>query len=94
VNLSWDVARVKGLNFNGNLMETGSAAFDAVNSLRVPSWSRLELGVRYSFGREKPLSVRAQVGDVLNNQFWVSGFSGGLFPSGPRVVNVSVSKSF
>jgi len=94
VNLSWDVVRVKGLNFNCILMETGSAPFDAVNSLRVPSWSRLELGARYSFGREKSLSVRAQVEDVLNNQFWVSGFSGGLFPSGPRVVNVSVSKSF
>jgi iron complex outermembrane receptor protein len=94
VNVSWDVVRVKGLNFNGNLMGTGSAPFDAVNSLRVPSWSRLDLGARYSFGREKPLTVRAQVENVLNNEFWVSAFSGGLFPAGPRVVNVSLSKSF
>jgi hypothetical protein len=35
VNLSWDAAWVKGLNFNCNLMETGSAAFDARGPFQV-----------------------------------------------------------
>jgi iron complex outermembrane receptor protein len=92
--LSWDLSRIKGLNLNCNLMETGSAAFDVVNSFRVPSWTRLDLGARYSFGDEKPLTIRAQVENVTNSRYWVSAFSGGLAPSGARVVNVSISKAF
>jgi iron complex outermembrane recepter protein len=65
-----------------------------VNSRRVPSWTRLDSGARYAFGREKPFTIRAQVENVSNNQFWLSVFSGGLAPAGPRVVNVSMSKSF
>jgi iron complex outermembrane receptor protein len=94
VYLSWDVSKIKGLNLNSNLMETGSAAFDIVNSFRVPSWTRLDLGARYTFGNERPLTIRAQVENVANSRFWVSAFSGGLVASGARVVNVSISKAF
>jgi iron complex outermembrane receptor protein len=94
VNLNWDLPHAQGLALDCNLMETGSAPFDAANSRRVPSWTRLDLGARYALGREKPLTIRAQVENVSNNQFWISVFSGGLAPSGPRVVNVSISKSF
>jgi iron complex outermembrane receptor protein len=94
VYLSWDLSKIKGLNLNCNLMETGSAAFDVINSLRVPSWTRLDLGAKYSFGNEKPLTIRAQVENLTNSRFWVSAFSGGLAPSGARVVNVSISKAF
>jgi iron complex outermembrane recepter protein len=94
VSLSWDASKIKGLNLNCNLMETGSAAFDIVNSFRVPSWTRLDLGARYTFGSERPLTIRAQVENVANSQYWVSTFSGGLAASGARVVNVSISKAF
>jgi outer membrane receptor protein involved in Fe transport len=40
------------------------------------------------------LTVRAQVENVLNNQFRVSALSVGFFPAGPPVVNLSVSKTF
>ena len=94
VYLSWDVFKIKGLNLNCNLMETGSAAFDIVNSFRVPSWTRLDLGARYTFGSERPITIRAQVENVANSQYWVSAFSGGFVASGARVVNVSISKAF
>jgi iron complex outermembrane receptor protein len=94
VNLSWDVPHLKRLNLNCNLMQNGSAAFNAVNTYRVPSWTRLDLGARYSFGEEKPLTIRAEVENVANNRYWASAFSGGLVPSGPRVVNVWISKVF
>ena len=75
-------------------MVTGSAPFDAVNTRRVPSWTRLDLGARYAMGQEKPITIRAQDENVSNNQFWISVFSGGLAPAGPRVLDVSISKSF
>jgi iron complex outermembrane recepter protein len=94
VNLNWDVPHAKGLALDCNLMETGSAPLDAVNSIMVPSWTRLDLGARYSFVREKPFTIRAQVENISNNGFWISVFSGGLAPAGPRVVNIAISKSF
>jgi len=94
VNLNWDVPRAKGFALDCNLMETGSAPFDAANSMRVPSWTRLDLGARYRLGRERAITIRAQVENVSNERFWISVFSGGLAPAGPRVVIIAISKSF
>ncbi|WP_433976019.1 TonB-dependent receptor [Tunturiibacter lichenicola] len=94
VNLNWDIPRTKVLALDCNLMFTGAAAFDATNSYDVPAWISADLGVRYSFPKERPFTIRAQVANVANTPYWVSVFSGGLVPSGPRVVTVSISKSF
>jgi len=94
LNLNWEVPRAKSLALDCNLMLTGKAAFDSINSLDVPSWTRLDLGVRYQFLKEKPYTIRAQVANVANTPHWLSVFSGGLAPAGPRAVNISLSKSF
>jgi len=94
VDLSWEVFHVKNLMLMCNLMQNGSAPFDDINSYRVPSWTTLALGARYAFGREKPLAILAQVTNVSDSRFWISGFSGGLAPAGPRAVNLTISKTF
>jgi iron complex outermembrane recepter protein len=94
VNLNWDVPRTRALALDCNLMFTGAAAFDATNSYNVPAWINVDLGIRYSFPKERPFTIRAQVANVSNSSYWVSAFSGGLAPSGPRVMTVSISKSF
>ena len=94
VNLSWDIPHLRRLTLSCNLMLNGSAAFDAVNSFRVPAWNRLDLGARYSFGEKKPLTIKAEIENVADDRHWASAFSGGLSPSGPRVVNVSILKVF
>ena len=85
VNLSWDVPYLRRLVLSCNLMQNGSAAFDATDRFRVPSWTRLDLGARYSFGEKRPLTIRAEVENVADGRYWASAFSGGLTPSGPRV---------
>jgi iron complex outermembrane receptor protein len=75
-------------------VQYGSAAFDAVNSFRVPAWTRLDLGVRYSFDEKSRLTIRAEVENVADNRHWESAFSGLLSPGGPRVVNASILKVF
>jgi iron complex outermembrane receptor protein len=94
VNLNWDIPGTKAIALDCNLMFTGPAAFDATNSYNVPAWINADLGLRYSFPKERPFTFRAQVENVFNASYWVSVFSGGLAPSGPRVVTVSISKSF
>lgn len=94
VNLSWDVPHLRRLVLSCNLMQNGSAAFDAANRFRVPSWTRLDLGARYSFDEKRSLTIRAAVENVVDVRYWASAFSGGVIPSGPRIVNISISKVY
>jgi iron complex outermembrane receptor protein len=94
LNVIWELPHLKNLGLICGLMVTGSAPYDDANTFYVPSWTRLDLGARYSFGHEKPLILRAQVENVPNTKFWASAFSGGLAVAGPRTINLSISKTF
>ena len=94
IDVIWELPHLRNMALLGTLMETGSAPYDDANSFRVPAWTRLDLGARYSFGHEKPLILRAQVENILNSRFWASAFSGGLAVAGPRAINLSISKAF
>jgi iron complex outermembrane recepter protein len=94
VNLSWDVPHLRRLVLSCNLMQNGSAAFDAANRFRVPSWTRLDVGARYSVGEKRPLIIRVTVENLGDKRYWASAFSGGLTPSGPQIVNISISKVY
>ena len=94
LNVIWQLPLLRSLGLICDLMMTGSAPYDDANTYRVPAWTRLDLGARYSFGHEKPLILRAQVENVPNAKFWASAFSGGLAVAGPRTINLSISKTF
>jgi len=94
IDVIWELPHLRNMALLGTLMETGSAPYDDANSFRVPAWTRLDLGARYSVGHEKPLILRAQVENILNSRFWASAFSGGLAVAGPRAINLSISKAF
>jgi iron complex outermembrane receptor protein len=94
LNVIWQPPHLRSVGLVCDLIVTGSAPYDDANTYRVPAWTRLDLGARYSFGHENPLILRAQVENVPNSKFWVSAFSGGLAVAGPRVINLSISKAF
>ncbi|MBB5317441.1 hypothetical protein HDF09_002110 [Edaphobacter lichenicola] len=58
-DLSWEVFHVKNLMLICNLIQNGSAPFDDINSYHMPSWTTLDLGARYVFGREKTMAILA-----------------------------------
>jgi iron complex outermembrane recepter protein len=47
-SLDWDVPGVPGLALTGGLIRTGPVWLDAMNTQRVPAWTRLDAGVRYA----------------------------------------------
>lgn len=76
-NLSadWDTPWVRGLSLNARIMHTSSMPFNAANTLRLPSWTRYDVGARY---RTEMLGhavvLRANIENLFNQDYWlVSG---------------------
>jgi iron complex outermembrane recepter protein len=49
LGVEWDVPFVEGLALDARVVATGSRFADAANTLALPSWTRLDLGVRWLF---------------------------------------------
>jgi iron complex outermembrane receptor protein len=78
---------------------TGSSYADALNTLLVPGWTRVDLGARYAVTvAGKPLTLRARVDNVADKDYWssVGGFPGAgyLVVGAPRTFSLSASVDF
>ena len=99
VGAEWDVTGVRGLALDGRVVHTGSSYADAANTLSVPGWTRLDLGVRYlTEVAGRALTLRARMDNATNRNYWASvgGYpgSGYLVVGGPRSLNLSASVDF
>lgn len=96
LNLEWDVPAVAGLTVEGRIVHTGSQAVNAANTVSLESFTRLDLGARYTFeAAGKAVTLRARVENLADSDDWVSvgGFPGAnyLVLGAPRTVLVSAS---
>lgn len=95
----WEVRKVEGLALDARVVHTGSSYADAANTLRVPGWTRLDLGARYllDFGG-RLVTLRARVENATNRGYWASvgGFPGAgyLVAGAPRTFSLSASVEF
>lgn len=95
----WEVAAVRGLALDGRLVYTGASYADAVNTLRVPGWTRFDVGARYLMEVQgRAVTLRARVDNLFDKNYWASvgGSSGAgyLNAGGPRSLVVSASVDF
>jgi iron complex outermembrane receptor protein len=66
--------------------------FGAVGVFEAPSWTRLDLGARYSFSAgEHPVTVRLNVENALDEAFWQNAY---LYRGAPRAVLMSATIDF
>lgn len=99
IGAEWDVPGVNGLALDGRLVHTGSVVANATNTLSVPSWNRLDLGVRYlTEVQGRLVTLRARVDNVANRSYWASsgGYPGAgyLVVGAPRTLSLSVGVDF
>jgi len=99
IGAEWDVPGVQGLALDGQVVATGSSYADNANTLRVPGWTRLDLGARYLMQvNGKLLTLRARVENATNRDYWSSvggdGASGYLVLGAPRTLTVSATVDF
>ncbi|MCD2513195.1 TonB-dependent receptor [Comamonas endophytica] len=94
VGLDWDTPWVPGLSLNGRVINTSSMWYDAANLLRMPSWTRVDLGARYAtkFGNQ-PVVLRANLENVANKAYWVTA-AGYATVGAPRTLMLSAQVDF
>ncbi|CZT36885.1 TonB-dependent receptor [Rhizobium sp. 9140] len=92
----YDTPWVENLTLTGRVLYSGSTYYDRANTQKVEDWTRLDLGARYVFEREngKPIEVRANVENVLDEKYWASSARGFLSAGAPRAVMLSASFDF
>jgi len=95
----WDIPGISGLSVDGRVVYTGASYANATNTLRVPSWTRLDAGLRYNMDVSGHLvTLRARVDNVLNRDYWASvgGYpgSGYLALGAPRTYSLTASFEF
>jgi len=97
LGLEWDTPFVPGFTLTGRVIHTGEQYLDAGNTQILPSWTRIDLGARYTFlspWNGKPIIVRANVENVANASYWASAYSGVLTVGAPRTYLLSTTFNF
>lgn len=97
LGLEWDVPFVAGLTLGANVVHTGRQYVNASNSLRIPAWTRVDLGAAYQFEvQQTPITVRARVTNLFDEGYWASAsvFGGALAMGAPRTIALSTMIGF
>ncbi|KPC51892.1 TonB-dependent receptor [Amantichitinum ursilacus] len=99
MGVDWDIKQIEGLSANARVIYTGSAYANDLNTIEVPSWTRLDLGMAYATEWSgRPVTLRARLDNVFNRDYWASvgGYPGyGYLTVGaPRTVSVSATVDF
>lgn len=97
-DLEWDLAFAPGLTLTGRMLHTGKQWVNAANTLRLPDWTRFDLGARYVLAAgDTPVTLRLTVDNVADKRYWASAFdtfSTALLQGQPRTVKASISADF
>lgn len=96
LGLEWDTPFAEGLTLSTNFIYTGEQYVNTANTLKIPSWTRVDLGARYKTTIEnKPVAFRASVENVFNKDYWSGVASYSTIAQGaPRTFKLSVSTEF
>lgn len=92
----WDVPFAKGLTLAGRVNYFSSQYINEANTQSIPAYTVVGVGARYRFEVDhKPLSIRANIDNLLNESSWSSAFTGGIVYRGaPRTFYLSLTADF
>lgn len=69
----WALPWVPGLSLNAHGIHTAQTPYNAENTLTLPSWTRVDVGGRYTTAiGGVPVVLRASVENVFNKNYWLS----------------------
>ncbi|AHG41668.1 TonB-denpendent receptor [Pseudomonas syringae CC1557] len=91
----WDVPGIAGAAVSARMLRTGGQYVDAANELSIPTWNRFDLGARYTFNvAQKDVTLRANVENLMNKDYWASANGGYLTQGEPRTLKLSGTIDF
>ncbi|MEM9314931.1 MAG: TonB-dependent receptor, partial [Pseudomonadota bacterium] len=90
-----DIAAVAGLGVTGNVRYTDEMFIDNANTTTIPSFTTVDLGVRYGFSiGDVPVLARLSAYNILDNDHFVSGRSRSAVVGSPFAVRGSFTVEF
>jgi len=91
----WDVPGVPGLSLNGRVIYTGSVWASNANTVSIPSWTRFDIGARYSTQvGGKGLVLRAGIENLTDKNVWLVSANNYVTVSAPRTFVLSATMDF
>lgn len=94
-SVDWDLPGVPGLSLNARMLRTGGQYVDAANNVSLPTWNRFDAGARYKLKvAEKDLTLRVNVENLTDKNYWASANGGYLTQGDPRLVKFSGTLDF
>lgn len=73
LGVEWDIPGLSGVSADVRMVSTGSSYANAANTLKVPGWTRFDIGARYitEIGGQM-VTLRARVDNVFDKNYWAS----------------------
>jgi iron complex outermembrane receptor protein len=69
----WDLAAAPGLTLTGRVIHSSAQPLTVDDAIRVPAWTRLDLGARYTTRLDgRPLVLRAALENATDRRYWDS----------------------
>jgi iron complex outermembrane recepter protein len=95
LGVDWDNSLAPGVGLNARVVYTGKQYADPANNLKMPSWTRFDIGARYKtkFG-EKPVILRANIENVFDKNYWAASNEGYIYIGMPRTLLLSATMDF
>ncbi|WP_296252489.1 TonB-dependent receptor [Pseudomonas sp. UBA4194] len=94
-SVDWDIPGLQGAALNARMLRTGGQYADPANNLSLPTWNRFDAGARYKFKvSEKDLTLRVNVENITDKNYWASANGGYLTQGEPRLVKFSGTIDF
>jgi len=94
----WDVPGLSGLTLTGRVVSTSSQYLDAANLQKIPAWSILDIGARYSTKTDgRQLVLRLNVNNLFDKHYWSGSFSDSYSMAtlgAPRTISASATIDF
>ena len=95
IGVDWDNSLAPGLGLNARVVYTSSQYADQANQLQLPAWTRFDVGARYKTKlAEKPITLRANVENLFDKNYWASSNEGYIYVGTPRTFLLSATVDF
>lgn len=94
------ISALPGLSLQGDIVHEGPRTADATNNIRIPAWTRIDIGVGYAqaLGQSRAITLRAGVTNLLDTRAWIESPTQFdhiyLFPMAERSLTASMQISF
>ena len=88
-------ALLSGVALSGRVIYTASQYYDQANTQKIPDWTRVDLGIRYTFtANGTPLTARFNVENAAGARYWGSSAQSVLTYGTPRTFLASLTADF